>query len=185
MAMILAQRTVVGNIVDVFPARKVGAEKHSVVNFTIAITPSVRDGDDWKDGETEFIRCTAWRRLADNVVKSFNKGDRVIAYGRQSMEEEREGKDGEIIPARPNLTVDFVGQEITYDAAHSEREAKNTTTARNEAGDDDDAPKKKKASNPSSKSSKPASKKPEKKKEEDIFDDEDDVFGDDDDDLFD
>ena len=156
----------------------------SVVNFTIAITPSVRDGDDWKDGETEFIRCTAWRRLADNVAKSFNKGDRVIAYGRQGMDEEREGKEGEIIPARPNLTVDFVGHEITYDAAHSEREAKNTTTARAEA-DDDDAPKKKKASNPSSKSSKPASKKPEKKKEEDIFDDEDDVFGDDDDDLFD
>lgn len=187
MAMILAQRTVVGNIVDVFPARTVGAEKHSVVNFTIAMTPSVRDGDGWKDGETEFLRCTAWRRLAENVAESFNKGDRVIAYGRQTMEEEREGKDGEIVPARPNLTVDFVGHEITYDAAHSEREAKNTTSAR--SADDDDAPKAKakpktKASNPSAKS-KPAEKKAGKKKEEDIFDDEDDVFGDDDDDLFD
>lgn len=178
MAQIFNQRTIAGSIVDVYPARSVGKEDHSVVNFTVAMTPSVKTDDGWEDGETEFIRCTAWRKLADNIVKSFNKGDRVIVIGRQTMEKEREGRDGETIPARPSLTADFVGVDIAYDAAHSEREAKNKTSANSE--DDGDAPKKKKASNPSSKKSE-SKKSDSKSKAKAKDDDDDDIFGDDDD----
>lgn len=177
MAQIHNNRTVVGTIVDVYPARAVGSEGHSVVNFTVAMTPSVKDGDGWKDGETEFVRCTAWRKLADHIVSSFNKGDRAIVIGRQTMEAAREGRDGQTIEPRPNLTADYVGIDLTYDAAHSEREAKNKTTAQSEDGDE--APRKKKASNPSA-SKKAAPKKAAPEPE----DDDDDIFGDDDDDIF-
>lgn len=178
MAQIHNQRTVVGTIVDVYAPRTVGKEDHTVVNFTVAMTPSVKDGDGWKDGETEFIRCTAWRKLADNVVESFNKGDRAIVIGRQTMEAPREDRDGNTVDARPNLTADFVGVDLTWDAAHSEREAKNKTSAQSE--DSDGGSSKKKASNPSSKKNKKDTK-PAKK---DSFDDDDDIFGDDDDDIF-
>lgn len=179
MAQIHNQRTVVGTIVDVYAPRAVGKEEHTVVNFTVAMTPSVRDGDGWKDGETEFIRCTAWRKVADNVVASFNKGDRAIVIGRQTMEAAREDRDGNTIDPRPNLTADFVGIDLTYDAAHSEREAKNKTSAQSEDGDSGS---KKKASNPSS--NKKAAKKSSKPAKEESFDDDDDIFGDDDDDIF-
>lgn len=183
MAQIHNQRNIVGTIVDVYAPRNVGQENHTVVNFTVAMTPSVKDGDGWKDGETEFVRVTAWRKLADNVVESFNKGDRVIVIGRQTMEAAREDRDGNTIDPRPNLTADFVGIDLTYDAAHSEREAKNKTSAKSEDGDE--APRKKadKASNPSAskKSSKKESKKsaPADDDDDDIFGDDDDIFGDD------
>ena len=176
MAQIHNQRTVVGTVVDVYEPRAVGSEGHSVVNFTVAMTPSIKDGDGWKDGETEFIRCTAWRKLADNVVSSFNKGDRIVVIGRQTMEAPREGRDGNTVDARANLTADFVGVDITYDAAHSEREAKNKTSA--QSGDGESS-QKSKASNPSS--SKKSSPKKESKKPEPVEDDDDDIFGDDDD----
>ena len=180
MAQIHNQRTVVGTVVDVYAPRAVGQESHTVVNFTVAMTPSVKDGEGWKDGETEFIRCTAWRKLADNTVKSFNKGDRIIVIGRQTMEAPREDRDGNTVEARPNLTADYVGIDLTYDAAHSEREAKNKTSAQSEDGDD--APKKSKASNPSSAKKAPkkeAAKKVEADDDDDIFGDDDDIFGDD------
>ena len=177
MAQIHNQRTVVGTIVDVYAPRTVGKEDHTVVNFSIAMTPSVKDGDGWKDGETEFIRCTAWRKVADNVVATFNKGDRAIVIGRQTMDAPREDRDGNTVDPRPNLTADFVGVDLTYDAAHSEREAKNKTSAQS---DDDGGSSKKKASNPSS-SKKAVAKKSSKPAKEESFDDDDDIFGDDDD----
>lgn len=177
MAQIHNQRTVVGTVVDVYSPRTVGKEDHSVVNFTVAMTPSVREGDEWKDGETEFVRCVAWRKLADNVVASFNKGDRIIVIGRQTMDKAREDREGNTVDPRPTLTADFVGVDLTWDAAHSEREAKNKTTAQSEESDEKPAKKKSKSSGSDSKKSKPA----KKDKAEDIFEDDDDIFGDDDD----
>lgn len=182
MAKVYSPRTVVGTVVDVYAPREVGKENATVVNFTVAITSSYKDGDEWADLPTEFVRCTAWRGLADNVVESFNKGDRIIVIGQYKMDKAYTNGDGEEVEGRATLHADFVGVDITYDAAHSEREAKNKTTAQSD--DEDEAPRKSKssskgkASNPSK--SKPAAKKA--KKEENIFDDEDDVFGDDDDD---
>jgi single-strand DNA-binding protein len=52
----------------------------AVANFTVAVTPRVKDGDGWKDGETSFFRCAAWRTLAEHVAE-LAKGDRVLIYG--------------------------------------------------------------------------------------------------------
>jgi single-stranded DNA-binding protein len=50
----------------------------AVCNFRLAVTPRVRDGNGWKDGETSFFRITAWRDLATHVGDSLSKGDRVL-----------------------------------------------------------------------------------------------------------
>jgi single-strand DNA-binding protein len=51
-----------------------------VANFTVAVTARVKDGDGWRDGDTSFFRCVAWRALAEHLAE-LAKGDRVIVYG--------------------------------------------------------------------------------------------------------
>jgi single-strand DNA-binding protein len=53
-----------------------------VATFTVAVTPRRPDGQSgFQDGDTSFIRCSAWRSLAEHVAE-LAKGDRVIIYGR-------------------------------------------------------------------------------------------------------
>ena len=53
----------------------------AVANVTIAVTPRVKDGDGWKDGDPAFYRVAAWRQLAENVAESVRRGDRVTVTG--------------------------------------------------------------------------------------------------------
>ena len=48
----------------------------SVANFTIASTPRTFDSasNEWKDGETLFLRANVWREMAENVAVSLTKG---------------------------------------------------------------------------------------------------------------
>jgi single-strand DNA-binding protein len=52
--------------------------------FTIAATPRFRDKDsgEYRDGDTLWMRCVAWRQLAENIAESLTKGSRVVATGR-------------------------------------------------------------------------------------------------------
>jgi single-strand DNA-binding protein len=54
----------------------------AVASFDIAHTDRVKDGDEWKDGETMFLRCSVWRKQAENFVESAKKGDAVIVVGK-------------------------------------------------------------------------------------------------------
>jgi single-strand DNA-binding protein len=55
-----------------------------VAAFTVAASRRVYDqaAGQWKDGDTLFLRCSAWRELADHVAESLSKGTRVIVTGR-------------------------------------------------------------------------------------------------------
>lgn len=172
---ILSQRTIVGTVVNVFPVRSVG-EDNKVVNFTVAVSPRVRGEDgEWGDGETEWVKCTAWRRLADNIAESFNVGDRVILVGNVKMAPARtNAKTGEEYPAEPNLTVEFCGIELAFNPAHSDRKANKLTAAKdpeNQSASTSSAP----AQKATVKKTKPAQEPLEE--DEDIFgssDDDDD-----------
>ena len=56
----------------------------AVVNVTIASTPSKwnKDTSSFVDGETLFMRATAWRVFAEQIAASLKKGDKVVALGR-------------------------------------------------------------------------------------------------------
>lgn len=68
---------------------------HGVASFTVASTPRTFDKstNEWKDGETVFMRCSAWRGLAENVAESLTRGNAVIVVGRlkQRSYEDKEG----------------------------------------------------------------------------------------------
>jgi single-strand DNA-binding protein len=55
-----------------------------VAAFTVAASRRVYDQatDSWKDGDTLFLRCSAWRDLADHAAESLSKGMRIIVTGR-------------------------------------------------------------------------------------------------------
>src|ERR671932_836088 len=73
--------TLVGNLTD-DPELRFTPNGAAVANFRLAVTPRVRDGDNWKDGETSFFRVNVWRQMAENVAESMTKGTRAIVVGR-------------------------------------------------------------------------------------------------------
>lgn len=74
--------TIIGNL-TADPELKFIPSGAAVVNFSIASTPRSfdRQANEWKDGETVFMRCAAWRQMAENIAESLTRGDKVIATG--------------------------------------------------------------------------------------------------------
>lgn len=75
--------TVIGNLVADPRLKELGSGS-VVANFTIASTPRVYDQttQQWKDGETVFLRASAWNDTGRHAVASLWKGSRLIAVGR-------------------------------------------------------------------------------------------------------
>lgn len=86
--------TVVGYLTS-DPELKNTSSGLAVVNITIASTPSKFDKNTnaWVDGQTLFMRATAWRTMAEQIAASMKKGDKVIALGKLIAESYKD-KDG-------------------------------------------------------------------------------------------
>jgi single-strand DNA-binding protein len=108
--------TVVGNLTG-DPELRFTPSGAAVANFTVASTPRTfdRQSNEWKDGETLFMRCSIWREAAENVAESLTKGMRVIVQGRlvQRSFETREGEKRTVV----ELQVDEVGPSLRYASA--------------------------------------------------------------------
>lgn len=89
------QITLVGNLVD-DPELRFTPTGQAVAKFRIASTPRFRDNQtgEWKDGESLFLTCNAWRQGGENVAESLRRGMRVIVQGRlrQRSYETKEGE---------------------------------------------------------------------------------------------
>jgi single-strand DNA-binding protein len=68
---------------------------HAVAQFTVASTPRTFDKstNEWRDGDTLFLRCSAWRKLAENIAESLTRGTAVIVIGR--LKQRSYEKDGQ------------------------------------------------------------------------------------------
>lgn len=108
--------TVVGNLTG-DPELRFTPAGAAVANFTVASTPRTfdRQSNEWKDGETLFMRCSLWREAAENVAESLTKGTRVIVQGRlvQRSYETREGEKRTVV----ELQVDEIGPSLRYASA--------------------------------------------------------------------
>lgn len=108
--------TVIGNLTG-DPELRFTPSGAAVANFTIASTPRQfdRQSNEWKDGDTLFMRCSIWREAAENVAESLTKGTRVIASGRlvQRSYETREGEKRTVV----ELQVDEIGPSLRYASA--------------------------------------------------------------------
>jgi len=105
--------TVIGNLTN-DPELRFTPSGSAVANFTIASTPRTfdRQSNEWKDGETLFLRASVWREAAENVAESLTKGMRVIVNGRLKSRsyETKEGEKRTVI----ELEVDEIGPSLRY-----------------------------------------------------------------------
>lgn len=114
MASVFKHIEIVGTIGNVYELRSVGSDNRSVVDFSVAVTPRKRVGDEWEDGTTIWTNCTAWGRTADNIAEGFKKGDRVFLKGRADMKAGYTNKDGVEVAPREIVVVDYAGHENSY-----------------------------------------------------------------------
>lgn len=91
----------------------------AVCNWTLACTPRVKDGDDWRDGETTFYRCAAWRQLGESAAETITKGMRLLVHGRLRTRqwETQEGEKRLSV----ELDVDHVGPELRFATARVQK----------------------------------------------------------------
>jgi single-strand DNA-binding protein len=105
--------TLIGNLTS-DPELRFTPSGSAVANFTVASTPRTfdRQSNEWKDGETLFLRAAVWREAAENVAESLTKGMRVIVSGRLKSRsyETKEGEKRTVI----ELEVDEIGPSLRY-----------------------------------------------------------------------
>ncbi|GIL34764.1 single-stranded DNA-binding protein [Phycicoccus sp. MAQZ13P-2] len=108
--------TIIGNL-TADPELRFTPSGAAVANFTVASTPRAfdRQSNEWKDGETLFMRCSIWRDAAENVAESLHRGTRVIVSGRLKSRsyETKEGEKRTVM----ELEVDEVGPSLRYASA--------------------------------------------------------------------
>jgi single-strand DNA-binding protein len=112
--------TVVGNLTG-DPELRFTPSGAAVANFTVASTPRTfdRQSNEWKDGETLFMRCSVWREAAENIAESLQRGNRVLVTGRLKSRsyETKEGEKRTVV----ELEVDEVGPSLRYATAKVNR----------------------------------------------------------------
>jgi single-strand DNA-binding protein len=115
--------TVIGNL-TADPELRFTPSGAAVANFTIASTPRTfdRQSNEFKDGETLFLRSSVWREAAENVAETLTKGMRVIAQGRLKSRsfQTKEGENRTVM----ELEVDEIGPSLRYASAKVSRNAR-------------------------------------------------------------
>jgi single-strand DNA-binding protein len=105
--------TIVGNLTG-DPELRFTPSGAAVANFTVASTPRTfdRQSNEWKGGETLFMRCSIWREAAENVAESLQRGTRVVVTGRLKSRsyETKEGEKRTVV----EMDVDEVGPSLRY-----------------------------------------------------------------------
>ena len=114
--------TVVGNL-TADPELRTTSSGASVCSFTIAATPRTynRQTGQFEDGQALFMRCSAWRDLANHCAQSLSKGMRVIAQGRlqQRSYQAQDGSNRTVF----EMQVDEIGPSLRYATAQVTRQS--------------------------------------------------------------
>ena len=115
------QVMLVGNLTD-DPELRFTPNGAAVANFRLAVTPRIREGDSWKDGETSFFRINVWRQQAENVAETLQKGTRCIVVGRLRTRswETPEGEKRSVT----EVEADEIGPSLKFATAKVERSSR-------------------------------------------------------------
>ena len=106
------QLTVRGNVATA-PRRVVTDSGTVIAEFRLAATERFfnRKAQTWEDGNTSWYTVTAFRRLAENVFRSFTVGDPVIITGKLSIKQ-WVSKDETKRGTTPEITADSAGHDL-------------------------------------------------------------------------
>ena len=128
--------TLIGNLTD-DPELRFSANGAAVANVRLAVTPRVRQGDTWTDGETNFFCITCWRQLAENVTETLGKGTRAIV-GRLRLRtwETDEGERRSVV----EVEADEVAPSLKFATATVQRTSAKAAAGASKGGQFDDEP---------------------------------------------
>jgi single-strand DNA-binding protein len=114
------------------PELRFSAQGVAVAKFTVVTSRRVKDGDNWKDADTSYWDCVAFKQTAENVCESLQRGQAVIVHGKMAQRsyETREGEKRKAF----EVTVDNVGPDLRFATA------KVTKTQRSGGGFGQDTP---------------------------------------------
>lgn len=104
--------TIIGNLTAA-PELRFTPAGAAVASFTVASTPRLmnKQTNAWEDGDPLFLRCSAWRQMAENAAESLEKGARVIVTGRLKQRSyDTNGEKRTVI----ELDVEEVGPSLKY-----------------------------------------------------------------------
>ncbi|RAG81737.1 single-stranded DNA-binding protein [Streptacidiphilus pinicola] len=128
------QITIVGNLTD-DPEVRFTQGGAQMARFTVASTPRTYDKNtgQWADGTGMFLRCTAWRDLADHAAETLAKGMRVIVTGRlrQHNWKTDQGEDRSMLA----VEVDEIGPSLRFATAKVTKTQRNGSAAPSAADD--------------------------------------------------
>jgi single-strand DNA-binding protein len=129
--------TLIGNLTD-DPELRFTPNGAPVANFRLAVTPRIRQGDTWTDGETSFFRINCWRQLAENVAETLGKGARAIVIGRLRMRswETDEGDKRSVV----EVEADEVAPSLKFATAKVERTGAKAAAGAGKGGQFNDEP---------------------------------------------
>jgi single-strand DNA-binding protein len=104
--------TIVGNLAA-DPELRYTQGGVAVTSLRVGSTPRTfnRQTSQWEDGETVWVRCTAWRDLAENIANSLQKGTRVIVTGRLKPASAYQAASGEA-RASIELEIEEIGPSL-------------------------------------------------------------------------
>jgi single-strand DNA-binding protein len=116
--------TIVGNLAD-DPELRYTQGGVAVVSVRVGSTPRTlnRSTNEWVEGETVWVSCTAWREAAENIAQSLTKGTRVVVTGRLKAPSAYQSAQGEA-RASLELEIDEIGPSLRYATASITRRAR-------------------------------------------------------------
>lgn len=112
--------TLIGNL-TADPELRFMPNGKAVLNVSVASTPRVfdRQANEWKDGDTLYLRGSLFDAYAENAAASLYKGTRVIVTGSlvQRNYETREGEKRTSYEIR----IDEIGPSLRYATAQVQK----------------------------------------------------------------
>jgi single-strand DNA-binding protein len=129
--------TLIGNLTD-DPEVRFTPSGTQVGSFRLAVTPRVREGEGWKDGDTSFFRINCWRDLASHAAESLSKGDRALVIGRLKARswETPEGERRSVV----EVEAEEIGPSLRWATAKPERTSRTADTGKRGGQFNDDPP---------------------------------------------
>lgn len=108
----------------------------SITSFRLASTQRRYDRvkGEWLDGETNWYTVTAFRQLAENVLGSLRKGQRVVVTGRLRI---RSWESGDRSGMTVEVDADAIGHDLTWGTSTFERRVASATVGDRASTSDD------------------------------------------------
>lgn len=109
------------------PELRYAASGTAILSVSLAFNSRRKDQStgEWVDGDTFFVRGTAFKQLAESAVETLDKGMEVVVSGRLKTDQWEDRQSGEKRTA-PSLLIDSIGPNLAFAKAKVSKAERNS-----------------------------------------------------------